>query len=87
MTGDLQSWVGRTRRVTDEVAAPLVRRMAALTDRAGVALAPGAAVPSHWLCMLFDDAAPQAQIGADGHASTGDFLPPMPLPRRMLGGR
>jgi 3-methylfumaryl-CoA hydratase len=87
MTGDLQSWVGRTRRVADEMAAPLVRRMAALTDRADIALHHGAPVPGHWLCMLFDDAAPQASLGADGHAATGDFLPPVPLPRRMLGGR
>jgi 3-methylfumaryl-CoA hydratase len=87
MTGDLQSWVGRTRRVADEMAAPLVRRMAALTDRADVTLAHGAPVPPHWLCMLFDDAAPQAALGADGHAATGDFLPPVPLSRRMLGGR
>jgi 3-methylfumaryl-CoA hydratase len=61
--------------------------LAALTDRAGVALERGAPVPNHWLCMLFDDAAPQAALGADGHPATGDFLPPMPLPRRMLGGR
>jgi 3-methylfumaryl-CoA hydratase len=87
MTGDLQSWVGRTRTVTDEMAAPLVRRMAALTDRDDVALQHGAPVPPHWLCMLFDDAAPQAALGADGHAATGDFLPPVPLSRRMLGGR
>lgn len=87
MTGDLQSWVGRTRSVADEMAAPLVRRMAALTDRADIAPTHGAAVPNHWLCMLFDDAAPQAALGADGHPATGDFLPPVPLPRRMLGGR
>ncbi|MBR0671322.1 FAS1-like dehydratase domain-containing protein [Neoroseomonas soli] len=87
MQDDLQSWVGRTRRVTDEMATPLVRRMAALTDREGVVLDRGAPVPNHWLCMLFDDAAAQAALGADGHAAKGDFLPPVPLPRRMLGGR
>ncbi|WP_137124431.1 MaoC family dehydratase N-terminal domain-containing protein [Roseomonas sp. HF4] len=87
MTGDLQSWVGRKRIVADEMAAPLVRRMAALTDRADVSCARGAPVPNHWLCMLFDDAAPQAALGPDGHPATGDFLPPVPLPRRMLGGR
>ena len=87
MTGELQSWVGRRRRVADEMAGPLVRRMAALTDRADVAVAPGAPVPNHWLCKLFDDAAPKAALGPDGHPATGDFLPPVPLPRRMLGGR
>ena len=87
MSGNLQSWVGRTRSIADEMAAPLVRRMAALTDRDGVDVARGAVVPNHWLCMLFDDAAPQAALGPDGHPATGDFLPPVPLPRRMLGGR
>lgn len=87
MTDTLQSWVGRTRRVTDEMATPLVRRMAALTDRSDIALDRGAAVPNHWLSILFDDAQPQLQLGPDGHPAKGDFLPPVPLPRRMLGGR
>ncbi len=87
MTDDLQSWIGRTRRVADEMATPLVRRMAALTDRADIALDRGAPVPNHWLTMLFDDAQPQSQLGPDGHPAKGDFLPPVPLPRRMLGGR
>ena len=87
MSAGLHAWVGRTRRVADEMAAPLVRRMAALTDRGEVPLDRGAPVPNHWLCMLFDDAAPQAALGPDGHPAKGDFLPPVPLPRRMLGGR
>jgi len=87
MTGELQSWVGRKRSIADEMAAPLVRRMAALTDREGLSFERGARVPNHWLCMLFDDAAPQAALGPDGHPAKGDFLPPVPLPRRMLGGR
>jgi 3-methylfumaryl-CoA hydratase len=87
MTGDIHDWVGRKRRVSDEMATPLVRRMAALTDRTDIALDRGAPVPNHWLSILFDDAAPQSQLGPDGHPSKGDFLPPVPLPRRMLGGR
>lgn len=87
MTGNLHSWIGRKRRIADEMATPLVRRMAALTDRTDVALDRGAPVPNHWLSILFDDAAPQSQLGPDGHPAKGDFLPPVPLPRRMLGGR
>lgn len=87
MTDALHSWIGRTRRVADEMATPLVRRMAALTDRGDIALDRGAPVPNHWLSILFDDAAPQSQLGPDGHPAKGDFLPPVPLPRRMLGGR
>ena len=61
MTGteELQIWVGRKRSIQDEMAAPLVRRMAALTGRAGIDLNRGAAAPAHWLAMLFDDAAHQ----------------------------
>jgi 3-methylfumaryl-CoA hydratase len=28
-----------------------------------------------------------SQIGADGHPERGDFLPPVPLPRRMFAGK
>ncbi len=84
---DIHDWLGRKRRVADEMATPLVRRMAALTDRTDIALDRGAPVPNHWLSILFDDAAPQSQLGPDGHPTKGDFLPPVPLPRRMLGGR
>ena len=28
-----------------------------------------------------------SQIGADGHPQRGDFLPPVPLPRRMFAGK
>ena len=27
-----------------------------------------------------------AALGADGHPAKGDFLPPVPLPRRMWAG-
>ncbi len=66
MTEALQSWIGRTRRVADEMATPLVRRMAALTDRPDVALDRGAPVPNHWLSIMFDVAAPQSQLGPTG---------------------
>jgi 3-methylfumaryl-CoA hydratase len=29
----------------------------------------------------------QSQIGPDGHPKRGDFLPPVPLPRRMFAGK
>ena len=86
MTDTLHSWIGRTRRVADEMATPLVRRMAALTDRSDIALDRGAPVPNHWLSILFDDAQPQSQLGPDGHPSKGDFLPPSPGPAACWAG-
>lgn len=83
----LPDWIGRWRESEDELTRPAMRRLAAMLDREDVALAAGAAVPPHWTAVLFDDAAPQSRLGPDGHPLKGDFLPPVPLPRRMLGGR
>jgi 3-methylfumaryl-CoA hydratase len=84
---ELQGWVGRAREVADEMSAPAARRMAAMLDQAAPDLSPGAAVPPFWIAILFDDAQPQSRLGADGHPEKGEFLPPVPLPRRMLAGR
>lgn len=83
----LEEWIGRAREVRDEMTAPAARRLAAMLDREPPALERGAAVPSHWIAILFDDAQPQSKLGPDGHPAKGDFLPPVPLPRRMLAGR
>lgn len=81
---DAAAWIGRARSVSDTLAAPLVRRLAATLDAA----TPDDAVPSHWLpALLFDDAQPTRALGPDGHPAKGEFLPPVPLPRRMLAGR
>lgn len=81
---DSAAWIGRARSVSDTLAAPLVRRLAATLDRD----TPGDAVPPHWLpSLLFDDAQPTRALGPDGHPAKGEFLPPVPLPRRMLAGR
>jgi 3-methylfumaryl-CoA hydratase len=87
MTGNLSDWVGRWREVEDQMTAPAARRLAAMLDRAPPPLAIDAAVPPHWLSILFDDAQPQSQLGPDGHPAKGEFLPPVDLPRRMLAGR
>lgn len=84
---ELQGWVGRAREVADEMSAPAARRMAAMLDQAAPDLSAGAAVPPFWIAILFDDAQPQSRLGADGHPEKGEFLPPVPLPRRMLAGR
>jgi len=87
MTTDWQGWIGRSRDLTDEMAAPLARRLAATLDQETIDLRRGAALPPHWIAVLFDDAQPQRKLGPDGHAAMGEFLPPIDLPRRMLAGR
>ena len=81
-----KEWIGRTEERRDVVtAAPLVA-LAALLDREDPEPKEGDAAPplAHWLYFLPNYR--QSQAGPDGHAARGEFLPPVPLPRRMWAG-
>jgi 3-methylfumaryl-CoA hydratase len=84
---DYAAWLGRTEVRTDVVAAGVLDRLSATLDRADAAHATGDPVPplGHWLFFLPD--ARQSELGEDGHARRGGFLPPVHhLPRRMWAG-
>jgi 3-methylfumaryl-CoA hydratase len=84
---DPAQWLGRREETQDVCALPLVRRLAALLDQDPARLRTGDALPEGWHMILFTPETRQSALGSDGHAGGGDFLPPPPLPRRMLGGR
>jgi 3-methylfumaryl-CoA hydratase len=48
--------------------------------------APGTPLPSLWHWLYFLPIPRQSDIGPDGHARRGGFMPPVPLPRRMWAG-
>ena len=79
---DWREWIGRSRETEDVVTAGLIEGLRATLDSPD---RPGADEPApqgiHWL--LAPHRAPMHALGPDGHARTGDFLPPMTLPRRM----
>jgi len=84
---DLESWVGRSVVETDDVHPGQARALAALLDRDPEALAPDA-LPELWHWVHFRPTTRQSELGPDGHARRGGFLPPVELPRRMwVGGR
>ncbi|MEX2642704.1 MAG: MaoC family dehydratase N-terminal domain-containing protein [Acetobacterales bacterium] len=83
----LNAAIGREERVRDEVSAPLARRLAATLNRPVDSLEPGTDLPDGWHVILFGPAAPTTALNDDGHPPTGDFLPRLPLPRRMFAGR
>ncbi len=88
MAVDLSSWVGKTITEQDELWLAPARGMAALLDRSPERLERGAALPWGWHWLYFHPTSPQSELAHDGHARRGDFLPPVPLPRRMwVGGR
>jgi 3-methylfumaryl-CoA hydratase len=81
-----KDWIGRAETRHDVVtAAPLVA-LSALLDRDDTPPRKGDAAPplAHWLYFL--PAYRQSDVGHDGHALKGAFLPPVPLPRRMWAG-
>jgi 3-methylfumaryl-CoA hydratase len=81
----LQQWVGKTETVAARVNATTANALAATLDRPA-AFEAGAGLPPLWHWAYFWHAAPQAELGPDGHPQRGGFLPPVPLPRRMWAG-
>ena len=82
----LQGWQGKTESIIDSVTAAPMAGLSATLDRTDPAPTNGTVVPplAHWLYFLPQHR--QSEIGPDGHAKRGGFLPPVPLPRRMWAG-
>jgi 3-methylfumaryl-CoA hydratase len=82
----LQDWVGKSETLVDDVTAVPVRALSATLDLAVPDASPGMALPPLWHWLYFLPLYRQSDLGADGHARLGGFLPPVPLPRRMWAG-
>jgi 3-methylfumaryl-CoA hydratase len=84
---DLRKWIGETEKDVDYVTVPAVHRLAATLDREDCTPKPGDPLPIGWHQIFFPRVVRHSQIGPDGHPARGDFLPPVPLPRRMFAGK
>ena len=85
-SNDLQAWVGRSESVRDRIGATPVNALNATLDHKPVPAAAGTELPPLWHWLYFLPLHRQSDIGADGHAKRGGFMPPVPLPRRMWAG-
>ena len=85
-SNELKSWVGRSESVRDRIGATPVNALNATLDHEAAPAADGAALPPLWHWLYFLPLHRQSEIGPDGHARRGGFLPPVPLPRRMWAG-
>jgi 3-methylfumaryl-CoA hydratase len=83
---DLTSWIGRSETVADAIYPTPVRALTATLDHPSAPVVTGTALPPLWHWLYFLPLHRQSDIGADGHARRGGFLPPVPLPRRMWAG-
>jgi len=84
--GTLTSWIGRSETLHDTIAATPVRALEATLDHPASNVEAGTPLPPLWHWLYFLPLHRQSEIGPDGHAQRGGFLPPVPLPRRMWAG-
>ncbi|MBV5271639.1 MAG: MaoC family dehydratase N-terminal domain-containing protein, partial [Afipia sp.] len=82
----LRHWIGREDVVEDLLTPSLVARFHATLNGANDHVQPDAIAPRLIHFCLCQPALPMAGLGEDGHPSRGEFLPPVPLPRRMWAG-
>jgi 3-methylfumaryl-CoA hydratase len=83
---ELRSWIGRSESVHDRIGATPVKALNATLDHPVLPADPGTPLPPLWHWLYFLPLHRQSEIGPDGHAKRGGFLPPVPLPRRMWAG-
>jgi len=83
---ELRAWVGRSETVQDTIGPTPVVALTATLDHPSVAVPSGTPLPPLWHWLYFLPMHRQSEIGPDGHAKRGGFLPPVPLPRRMWAG-
>jgi 3-methylfumaryl-CoA hydratase len=80
---NLKKWIGRTETLSDEVTRAPVAALSATLDRDDPRPDFGEQLPPLWHWLFTIPIHRQSDLGHDGHAQLGDFLPPVPLPRRM----
>jgi len=83
---DPRAWIGRSETVHDTIGPTPVIALTATLDHPAAAVLTGAPLPPLWHWLYFLPMHRQSEIGPDGHAKRGGFLPPVPLPRRMWAG-
>jgi 3-methylfumaryl-CoA hydratase len=82
----LKKWIGKTELTSDEVARTPLAALSATLDRDDPPPRSDDPVPPLWHWLYFLPIYRQSEIGPDGHAKLGSFLPPVPLPRRLYAG-
>jgi 3-methylfumaryl-CoA hydratase len=85
-TEDLAAWIGRSETVHDSIGPTPVVALTATLDHAPAPVFTGSMLPPLWHWLYFLPMHRHSELGADGHAQRGGFLPPVPLPRRMWAG-
>ncbi|MDP4836449.1 MAG: MaoC family dehydratase N-terminal domain-containing protein [Burkholderiales bacterium] len=83
---NVEAWIGRQEVQHDLIGPTPVMALNATLDYPASEVVIGQALPMLWHWLYFLPSARQREIGPDGHAKRGGFLPPISLPRRMWAG-
>ena len=81
-----KSYIGKSETATDVVTPTVMLKLAATFGIEKAPLDKGEIVPPGWHNAFFPASHRPAQMREDGQASGGGFAPPIPLPRRRIGG-
>jgi 3-methylfumaryl-CoA hydratase len=81
----LKTWINRSESSHDVATVAPLKALSATLDRDDI-IDLGSEISPCWHWLYFLLVPKQSEIGADGHAKRGGFLPPVPLPRRMWAG-
>ncbi len=82
----LSEWIGKTESRSDQVTPVPIAALSATLDRDDSFPQVGDPLPPLWHWLYFLPIFRHVEIGPDGHPKRGGFLPPVPLPRRMVAG-
>jgi 3-methylfumaryl-CoA hydratase len=81
-----KSFIGKSEIATDVVTASTMVKFAATLGLENPPLEKGAAIPPGWYGGFFPASHRPDKMRTDGQASGGGIVPPIPLPRRRIGG-
>ena len=82
----LTDWIGKQEFANDVISLTPLKALSATLDVEHIELEERSKIRGLWHWLYFLPMHPQKEIGKDGHARRGGFLPPVELPRRMWAG-
>ena len=83
---DFNDWVGKSETESGVASAYPANYFTVTLDRDDAPLCDGDELPPGWHYFYFHELVALAATGEDGHRAKGDFMPPLPYPRRMWAG-
>lgn len=81
-----ESWSPESLMSVETIDAGRVGALSALFESGLPTVRTGDVLPPLWHWAAIPQWAESSTLGTDGHPRTGDFMPPLPYPRRMFAG-